>query len=310
MPIRSSESLKPVSEIRIRDPFILPYNGSGLYYMYAQIHNRDKEAPAGVEVYWSLNLKQWAGPERVLALPEGFWGSRTVWAPEVHAYDGRYFLFATMHPQHEKLVDGMGQKGTQIFVADSPTGPFAPFANRPHLNPEWMTLDGTLYVEEGQPWMVFCHEWGQVKDGTMELIKLKNDLSETEGKPTTLFTASQAPWAEGFGENKDNFVTDGPSLFKTKTGTLLMIWSTIGKGSTYKQGMAVSESGKLSGPWKQLGPPLIENDGGHGMIFKSFAGDLLLAIHQPNKGDLERLHLFNINDAGDRVELIGEVPLP
>ena len=70
---QSTESLKATSEIRIRDPFILPYKQSGTYYMYAQTRNRDAQAPAGVEVYWSSDLKHWAGPEPVLELPEGFW---------------------------------------------------------------------------------------------------------------------------------------------------------------------------------------------------------------------------------------------
>ena len=308
---QTTENLKATSEIRIRDPFVLPHKQSGTYYMYAQTRNRDVQAPAGVEVYWSSDLKHWAGPELVLELPEGFWGAKGIWAPEVHAYKGKYYLFATMHPTRG-LALGFKHKGTQIFVADSPKVPFKPFANRPHLDPEWITLDGTLYVDEdGQPWMVFCHEWKQIKDGTMDLIKLKSDLSATEGRSTVLFAASESPWtAERVIKNESTYVTDGPFLYKTKTGKLIMIWSTVGKSMAYNVSMALSENGKIAGPWKHIGPPLFEQDGGHGMLFKNFEGELLLSIHQPNRGSLERLHLFHVEDAGDRLILGDEVKLP
>jgi len=39
-----------------------------------------------------------------------------------------------------------------------------------------MAFDGTLWVEEGQPYMIYCHEWVQVEDGTMELVELAPDL--------------------------------------------------------------------------------------------------------------------------------------
>jgi GH43 family beta-xylosidase len=302
------QALKRTSEIRIRDPYILPHKETGLYYMYAQIHNRDESLPAGVEVYWSKDLKQWAGPENVFTTPEGSWGPSTVWAPEVHVYKGKYYLFATLHPGGAPIVDGIRQKGTQIFVADSPRGPFKPFANRPHTPINWMSLDGTLYVEDGQPWMVFCHEWAQIRDGSMELLKLKQDLSAVDGEPVTLFKASEAPWAAGITKNKDGYVTDGPFLFKTKTGKLLMTWSTIGKA--YLVGMAISDSGRVAGPWRQIETPLVEKNGGHGMIFRNFEGDLLLGLHHPNANLLERLQLLKIQDEGDRLSVVEEVDLP
>ena len=300
----------PASAIRIRDPFILPHPESGLYFLYAQVHNRDGALPAGVEVYWSRDLKQWTGPEPVLTLSEGFWGPRTIWAPEVHLYRGRYYLFATMHPDPARIVDGLRHKGTQVFVSDSPRGPFTPFANRPHTPAEWMSLDGTLYVEDGQPWMVFCREWGQVGDGTMECMKLRDDLSSAAGEPITLFRGSDASWSAPIGPERNAYVTDGPFLYRSVAGKLIMIWSTMGKEFTYKQGMAVSASGRVAGPWQQIEPPLIETDGGHGMLFRTFEGDLLMAIHHPNKGDLERLHLFSIQDRYDRIALDEAIPLP
>jgi hypothetical protein len=49
---------------------------------------------------------------------------------------------------------------------------------------------------------------------------------------------------------------------------------------------------------------LFGKDGGHGMIFRDFSGDLLLSLHQPNGGNRERAHLFNLKEDGDRLALL------
>lgn len=94
-------------------------------------------------------------------MPENFWARHLVWAPEVHLYKNRYYLFVTL--TSEKILARQPDRppiqphGTQIFHADSPMGPFQPFANKPHTPEDWMCLDGTLRVESGTLWMVFCH---------------------------------------------------------------------------------------------------------------------------------------------------------
>lgn len=52
---------------------------------------------------------------------------------------------------------------------------------------------------------------------------------------------------------------------------------------------------------------MFEKDGGHGMIFKTFEGELRLVLHSPNGGGLERAHLFELEDCGDTLKLKGEV---
>ena len=117
-----------------------------------------------------------------------------------------------------------------------------------------MALDGTLWVEEGIPYMVYCHEWVQIVDGSMELIQLKPDLSGTEGASMTLFHASAASWSTG-GEpaagNPISYVTDGCFLYRTKSGKLLMIWSSFLAGK-YAIGIAESTTGKVTGPCPSL----------------------------------------------------------
>ncbi len=299
---------RSLSEIRIRDPFILPEKSTKTYYMYAQMGNRlgNGDPKKGVEVYTSKDLEQWEGPLPVFTIPEGYWADRMVWAPEVHRYKGKYYLFVTFTSKATlKAVAGRPsqvKRGTQVLVADSPLGPFKPFHNRAHTPSGWMALDGTLWVEDSCPWMIFCHEWVQTTDGTMDVVRLKPDLSDVEGAPTTLFKASDSPWVRNLGGRHPGYVTDGPFLYRTKENKLLMIWSSFGVRG-YAVGLALSTSGEVAGPWKQVDKPLFEANGGHGMIFKTFDGRLMLVLHQPNSSPKERARFFSLEDTGDLIRL-------
>ena len=299
-----------LADIRIRDPFILADELTGTYYMYAQMDNRlDKEHDRkGVEVYTSKDLETWRGPHPVFVIPQDFWANNMVWAPEVHEYRRKYYLFVTFTagdklPGKASQQRTLWKRGTQILVADSPKGPFKSFHNRPHTPADWSALDGTLWVEDGVPWMVFCHEWTQIDDGSMELVQLKPNLSDTIGEPATLFHASDAPWVRPIGPKQTGYVTDGPFLYRTQTGELLMIWSSFGV-RRYAVAMARSVSGKIAGPWEQLSEPLFAANGGHGMIFRTFEGGLMLILHQPNSSPKERAALFELRDTGNRLQLL------
>jgi GH43 family beta-xylosidase len=246
-----------IADIRIRDPFIVKDGDNQKYYMYAQKGNRmereEWDTIPGVEVYESIDLKTWYGPIEVFAFPEGFWADYEVWAPEVHLYQGKYYLFATFSSRDtlkEILpVDyDLPRRGTQILVADEATGPFEPFDNKLHTTWDWSSLDGTFWVEDGIPYMVFCHEWTQIQNGSMELAQLADDLSKPVTDPVTLFREGDAEWVRGVSNGSK--VTDGCFLYLTSGGQLIMIWSSFGE-KQYAIGQAVSESGKIAGPWEQ-----------------------------------------------------------
>jgi GH43 family beta-xylosidase len=315
---QSSDSLEETSyhgidagDLRIRDPFILADEKSRTYYLYRQIANGrgdSVQGVRGVEVYQSQNLKTWKGPQIVFQQPDDFWANAQVWAPEVHLFQGKYYLFVTFSAN--RSLNGNDSpwlpiRGTQILVGDSPLGPFKAFENKAHTPFSWSALDGTLWVEDNLPWMIFCHEWTQITDGTVELLQLKPDLSAPVGSTQLLFHASEAPWSKNLkdlGKDAVGFVTDGPFLYRTKTGKLLIIWSSFGS-SDYAVGIAESTSGKVTGPWMQQSEPLFKADGGHAMIFRTFQGQLMLCLHQPNQRQTERMKLFPLDDMGTTLRI-------
>ena len=304
-----------LKDIYIRDPFIVPVAEEGVYYMYASSPTTENGVTyGGMVAYKSKDLKTWTGPVRVFDVPRDNWITGTVWAPEVHSYNGKYYLFATLNSDiiwkaPEKGHPAFTHRATQVFWAERPEGPFRAFDEKvPHTPMGQMCLDGTLWVENGIPYMIYCHEWVEMMDGTMELVQLKDDLSGTVGQPIRLFCASAAEWSTGSArsDGQRTYVTDGCFLYRTRTGKLLMIWSSF-KNGDYAIGIAESATGKVIGPWRQQKEPLFEKDGGHGMIFKTFEGELRLVLHSPNGGGLERAHLFEIEDCGDTLRLKGEV---
>ena len=302
-----------IEEINIRDPFILTDSVKGIYYMYRTADSimADGKVRGGVEVFKSRDLKNWDGPTQVMRIPADNGLTGTVWAPEVHRYNGKYYLFATINSNIEwkKRKEGWGEytwRGTQIFSADTPEGPFRPFSRFVTTTMDWMALDGTLWVEDGKPYMVFCHEWVQTEDGTMEAVELQPDLSAMAEEPQTLFYGSAPDWSTGIEPSPGSpkgYITDGCYLYRTKTGKLLMIWSSFSNGE-YAVGIAESVTGSVKGPWRQQEKPLFVKNGGHGMIFKTLDGQLRLVLHQPNDPlGAERAKIFNLEDGGNTLRL-------
>lgn len=300
-----------LEDFRAHDPYILADKKSQTYYLYTSVTSGAlPRGRAGVVAYTSKDLKTWDGPQVVFEVPKDGWANPAhgAWAPEVHLYNDKYYLFVTLHNRDKIIAEPpkswrlTHMRGTQIFVSDSPVGPFKAFQDRPTTPEDFMTLDGTLFVEDGVPWMVYCHEWIQVIDGTFEAIRLKPDLSAAVGEPKLLFCASQAPWITPWQAKPDDqpreFVSDGCFFYRTKTGRLLMLWSSWQENKKYAETVAYSLSGRLAGPWRQA-EPLLTDDSGHGMIFTAFDGRLMLVCHCPTMSPESRARLHELIDTGD-----------
>src|SRR4051812_14623816 len=76
------------TDVRIRDPFVLPDPATQTYYVYgtttAGIFDGGVERKA-VVAYKTKDLQHWEDPVPVWEVPADHWGRETVWAPEVHA---------------------------------------------------------------------------------------------------------------------------------------------------------------------------------------------------------------------------------
>ena len=268
-------------EIRIRDPFILPDRNSGCYYMYGTtaLKNGSIGAADTFSVYRSTDLEHFSEPRVIFRGSDvGFWADRDFWAPEVHFYNGKYYLFGSCK------ADGKC-RGTHIVVCDTPDGTFVPLSDTPITPADWECLDGTFWIENGTPYIVFSHEWLQVKDGEIWAMPLLPDLTAPAGEPFLLFRASDDPAVTEHHVGSGNYVTDGPFLFR-ENEKLRMIWSSF-HDNRYLVLEAESESGTLRGPWRHLGSRF-PFDGGHAMLFETLDGTRMISLHSPNQAGAER----------------------
>lgn len=292
-----------LSEIQIRDPFVLLSEDT--YYLFGST-DQDiwRDAPGvGFDCYESHDLQVWQGPFEAFRPPRDFWGTHNFWAPEVFSYRGSYYMFATFlgkttaETGSTKSSSITHKRGTAILKAEHPRGPFLPWSNGAVTPPDWMCLDGTLYVDDfQQAWIVFCHEWVEIGDGTVCACKLSDDLKTSISPPMTLFASSESPFSKtvhspSFGMT--GYVTDGCFLHQTQDHQLLLLWSCMGDHG-YCISYAKSETGLITGPWNQQQSPLFHENGGHGMIFTTLEGRKMLAIHTPNETPQERAVFFEL----------------
>ena len=276
---RKESLIMKLKDINLRDPYILPFDKK--YYMYG---TRGFDH-TGFDVYVSEDLENWSEPKPVFEGFDGFWADREFWAPEVYYYNGKFVMFASFRSETRR-------RGTQVLISDLPEGPFKEHSKGAVTPEEWECLDGTLYVEDGVPYMIFCHEWVQIGNGTVCKIKLSEDLTERVSEPCVLWHAKDAGCFDG-SVNEKGYVTDGPFLLKIGE-ELVCIWSTLCRGS-YMELISRSDNGRLDGRWSIDKKALFENDGGHGMIFRTFGGEYKFIVHSPNKFKLERPCISDID---------------
>ena len=262
---------------KLRDPFLIKDNDT--YYLYGTGVKEGWNDSAWIG-YKSKSLDgEWKAIEYDLALlPEDAQKQR--WAPEVHKYNGSFYMIASYYSSKT------GHRGCSVLKSGSPEGKFVEISDG-HITPKNKdSIDGTLYIDaDGQPWMVYVHEWTCTDDGVgrMSAAKLSDDLTHFIDEPIELFRADSPSWA-------NDKVTDGCFMYTTKDKELLMIWSNFDSDNGYCVGFARSDNGRVDGHWSQDDELLYskslsgEEDGGHGMIFKDTGDSMYLVIHSPNSG--------------------------
>lgn len=297
------------NDLSMSDPFIYPDPETKTYYLTS----------TGGRLYKSKDLVMWEGPYNIIDI-KGLWIERAgfIAAAEIHKI-GKWYYYAGTWSDHSDPIQEIPRRysvphnQTYLLRSDKVEGPYTSFAIEPGYDyqpREWDCIDGTLYEEDGHIYMVFVHEWTQLIDGTMDYVELAPDLTKTISEPVTMFRASESPACYEmngigeitFGKKMPGWVTDGPQMFRTKTGKLGMLWATWGK-ERYTQAVCYSESGKISGPWIQEPEPFLGNNSGHGMLFRTFDGELRYIVHHAEGNGPRKPQLWTVDDSGDKLVL-------
>ena len=189
------------SQIRIRDPFVLPDPATQTYFIYS---STDWGSEAEQQTQGGDRLSQ-QGPRKLGNADAGLRSAGRTLGPRIHL-GARSASLTTASTTSSS-------RSPRRTCCPRPTGPSTepqtrhrnprrrpargtvsrPSPIRPQTPHDWMSLDGTLWVEDGVPYMVFCHEWIQITDGSMELVRLKDDLSAPVGEPGNCSTRRRRP---------------------------------------------------------------------------------------------------------------------
>ena len=82
-----------ISEIRIRDPYILKHKDT--YYLFGSTDKNTWGGKAsGFDYYISKDLSEFRGPFTAFRRNPDFWANENFWAPEVYEIDGQFYMAA------------------------------------------------------------------------------------------------------------------------------------------------------------------------------------------------------------------------
>ena len=292
-------------DIRTRDPFIVAHDG--IYYLYCATGSKDGKS---IVAYRSRDLEEWEEPVEVYRLSTETWKLAELWAPEVHLYRGKFYLFLSIKGKN-------GLRGTEISVADTPMGPFVPIADRAATPLDKSCIDGTLFVDGDTPYIVYSRDWPDhyvpekgAYVGQLAAQQLSEDLTTPVGEPFCLFESSDCPYSAERpakhpwqGEDVARFGSDAPFFNRLSDGRLFLTWSPFAANNYVVLGAVAKD---IRGPWTHIDTPLYDNNGGHAMFFTDFDGVRKMCIHQPERYPDERTRIFTAVERDGQIVILKE----
>ena len=115
-------------DVRMRDVCILTDEKTKTYYAISSGRAAAKEGfrNAAVRAFTSKDLVNWEGPHIIFQTPQDLWGDINIvgiWAPEMHFYKGKYYLFLTFDTDSklsEQWRDWLPRvrRASQVLVGD------------------------------------------------------------------------------------------------------------------------------------------------------------------------------------------------
>ncbi len=175
----------PIAGVALGDPFVLRHRGR--FYLYGT--NDGPPLPDGraIPVYRSDDLIRW---EPLGGALEPADPSADHWAPEVLAWDGKFFMVVSYGD-----VDRSGH-ALWVAVADRPEGPFR-LRQRVSAADEAFSIDGSwLLDDDGSLYLFRCLDFVDDADpphGTGVVVQPMRDPLTPSGPPSTVLRA-HAPW--------------------------------------------------------------------------------------------------------------------
>lgn len=292
-----------IDTMDIKNPYIYYDKPTDSYYMTGD----------GGHIWVSKGLKVWEGPYVALAQDAASWvgASPVVTAPEIHKYNNRYYYMASF-AREGLFVEGTdGQpfvrQSCTTLVADNITGPYKTVdSNANLLDEREMASHPTFCTDElGVGYMIYDHLAKQNGDGTVQIVRLTEDLGRRMGEAYVMFTASQNSWSKNV---KGTFSQEmeAPYLFLTDTGCMGILFTTM-MGTEPAVGVAYSSTGTLNGPWEIESEPLLKGVASSS-IFKDYDGTPVMVVQKDTiigGKDISVPRLLKLETQFDKLQIKG-----
>ncbi len=273
-----------VKDLRIRDPFV--YLENDTYYLLGTFGGSKVLKDLDFLFYRSKDLQTFECMGYMVD-EKYFEGYYHIWAPEVHVFNGKYYLIVSMNRED------VG-RGSMIFVSNSMEEKFVPLTGK-YITPPWGCLDASLFVWKNKPYLYFSNEWTtpvtKDGDGALYVAELSSDLTEIVGECKRILSGKTCGFAVEISTESGykGYVAEGPYAIE-ENGNIALYWSTFTK-TGYTVAKSVAEDIFAEYVYERN---VFSKDGGHCMLFRDKAGIEQIVLHQPNVGPLERLVSFEV----------------
>ncbi|MDE6373438.1 MAG: family 43 glycosylhydrolase [Clostridia bacterium] len=278
------------SDIHIRDPFILTEDDN--YYLLGTTGDDPWGKASTLHLYRSSDLEEFESLGCLIdyGVLDGY---TNIWAPEIHKYNGKYYLIFSLFREDKG-------RGSIIFVSDSLAEKFIPLTGEYITPAGWGCLDATLFVYDNKPFLCFSNEWTTAVtgdgDGSLFIAQLSDDLKKLVAPPKKIISGKYSGKAIRVNDGSaEGYIAEGPCLYM-QDGKTVLLWSTI-TDTGYSVIKSVSNSG-LSGDFV-FEKFVFKDNGGHCMRFIDKNGKARIVLHQPNQTPFERLVILDETDNGD-----------
>lgn|GEM_PF-205040 len=224
------------------DPFVVQHEG---YYYH--IHRIGSERAPGIAIRKTEDLSQLgnAKPQWVWSAPSSGPYSREIWAPELHYYKGKWYIYVA--------ADAGRNEDHQMWVIESEgSDPMGPYNQTPyHLETGGWAIDGTLLVDsENRPYFIWSGWPGKV-DGVQNLYIAPMESPTKIVAQRTLLSEPDQAWEQRSDHLRG--LLEGPQILYRKD-KIFIIYSASGSWSEhYCLGMLEYLGGDICKPenWKK-----------------------------------------------------------
>jgi GH43 family beta-xylosidase len=208
-PLQRGRSFKnPILPAPSADPWVVQHDG---YYYYCQSRPQDTIWIRRSRSLTQLNEEQgtmvWSSP----ALGPN---SKSVWAPELHLIDGKWFIYYAAD-------DGLNENH-RMWVLESVTNdPCGEYRCRGVLSTNGWAIDGTVLQSKGRKYFVWSG-WPGKQNGQQNLYISEMSSPWALSGPRSLLAQPEHAW-----EQVDMAICEGPQILQ-REGRTFLIYSASG----------------------------------------------------------------------------------